>query len=74
MIALSKRLVSEDLSRGTLKTVKLADWPLRRTVRVVRLRDAFVSKAVQHFLQLVRKRIREARFLEPGDAGASTRD
>jgi DNA-binding transcriptional LysR family regulator len=64
MTALSRRLVSEDLSRGTLKLVKVPDWPLQRTLRLVRLRDVFVSKAVQHFLQLVRKRIREARFVE----------
>jgi DNA-binding transcriptional LysR family regulator len=63
--ALSKRLIREELTRGTLKPVKLEGWPLRKTIRVVRLKDAFVSKAVQHFLHLLRKSIREARFLEP---------
>jgi DNA-binding transcriptional LysR family regulator len=69
MTALSKRLVREELTRGTLKAVKLAGWPLKRTIRIVRLKNAFVSKAVQHFLQLLRTRIREARFLEAAEAG-----
>lgn len=68
MTGLSKRLVKDDLSRGTLKTVRLAGWPLQRTIKIVRLKNAFVSKAVQHFLQLFRKRIREARFLEAVEA------
>jgi hypothetical protein len=48
--------------------VKLAGWPLQRTIRIVRLKNAFVSKAVDHFLQLLRKKIREIRFLEADDA------
>jgi DNA-binding transcriptional LysR family regulator len=62
LTALSKRLVAEDLSRGALKTVRIPEWPLQRRIRVVRLRDGFMSKAVQHFLDLLRKRTREARF------------
>lgn len=68
MTALSKRLITEELARGTLKTVKPAGWPLQRTIRIVRLKNAFVSKAVDHFFQLVRKRIREIRCIEPDDA------
>ena len=68
MTALSKRLVREELARGTLKAVKATGWPLQRTIRIVRLREAFVSKAVQHFLQLVRKRLRDVRFLETVEA------
>ena len=64
MSALSKRLVTDELSRGALKTVRLRGWPLQRTMRLVRLKNAFVSKAVRHFLALVRKSLREARFLE----------
>jgi DNA-binding transcriptional LysR family regulator len=63
LTALSKRLVADDLARGALKAVKVPGWPLRRTLRIVRLRDTFVSKAVDHFLQLTSSRIREARFL-----------
>jgi DNA-binding transcriptional LysR family regulator len=66
--ALSKRLVRDELARGTLKPVKATGWPLQRTIRIVRLREAFVSKAVQHFLQLVRKRLRDVRFLETVEA------
>jgi DNA-binding transcriptional LysR family regulator len=62
--ALSKRLVSEELARGTLKPLKVTGWPLRRTIRIVRLKEAFVSRAVQHFLQLLRKKVRHVRFLE----------
>jgi hypothetical protein len=68
MTALSKRLITEELARGTLKTVKLAGWPLQRTIRIVRLKNAFVSKAVDHFLRLLRKKIREVHFLEADDA------
>ena len=64
MTALSKRLITEELARGTLETVKLAGWPLQRTIRIVRLKNAFVSKAVDHFVQLLRKKTREVRFLE----------
>jgi DNA-binding transcriptional LysR family regulator len=66
--ALSHRLVREELARGTLKPVKVAGWPLRRQIRIVRLKDAFVLKAVQHFLRLARKRIPEIRFVEGIDA------
>lgn len=62
--ALSHRLVREELARGTLKPVKVAGWPLRRQLRIVQLKDAFVLKAVQHFLQLARKKIPEIRFVE----------
>ena len=61
-------LITEELARGTLKTVKIAGWPLQRTIRIVRLKNAFVSKAVDHFLQLLRKKVREVRFLEADDA------
>jgi hypothetical protein len=67
MTALSKRLITEELARGTLKTVKPAGWPLHRTIRIVRLKNAFVSKAVDHFLRLLRKKIRQVRFLEADD-------
>ena len=66
--ALSRRLVREELARGTLKPVKIAGWPLRRQIRIVQLKDAFVLKAVHHFLPLVRKRIPEIRFVEGIDA------
>jgi len=66
--ALSHRLVREELARGTLKAVKVAGWPLRRQIRIVQLKDAFVLKAVQHFLQLAHKKIPEIRFIEAIDA------
>lgn len=64
MAALSKRLIEEELTRRTLRAVKVAGWPLPRTIRIVRLKDAFLSKAVEHFLQLARRQIRHARFLD----------
>ncbi len=66
--ALSHSLVREDLARGTLKTVRLSGWPLRRKIRIVQLKGTFVSKAVQHFLLLAHKKIAKVRFLEAADA------
>ena len=68
MSALSKRLVDDDLKRGTLKIVRLEGWPRHRTIRIVRLKNAFESKAVRHFLQLARKRLRKATFVDPDGA------
>jgi hypothetical protein len=65
--ALSRSLVRDDLARGTLKTVKMNGWPLRRDIRILRLKDSYVSKAVQHFLILARKRVAGIRFLEAAD-------
>ena len=62
--ALSHSLVREDLARGTLKSVRMAGWPLKRKIRIVQLKKSYVSKAVQHFLLLVPKRIAKVRFLE----------
>jgi len=66
--ALSHRLVREEMTRGTLKPVKVAGWPLQRQIRIVQVRNVFVLKAVRHFLQLARKRIPEIRFIEGLDA------
>lgn len=65
---MSHRLVRDELSRGTLKLVKIMGWPLRRKIRIVQLTEAFALKAVQHFLQLVRKKVPEIRVLEAADA------
>jgi len=56
------------LARGTLKTVKMAGWPLKRKIRILHLKESYVSKAVQHFLLLARKKIAKVRFLEAADA------
>jgi hypothetical protein len=64
---MSQRLTRDELSRGTLKLLKIAGWPLRRKIRVVQLREAFALKTVQHFLQLARNRIPEIRFLAAAD-------
>ena len=64
---MSQRLTRDELSRGTLKLVKIAGWPLRRKIRIVQLREAFALKAVQHFLQLAQNRIREIRILGAAD-------
>jgi hypothetical protein len=40
-------------------------WPLSRKIRVSILKDGFVSKAVQHFLQLARRKMPEGRFHRP---------
>ena len=60
---MSHRLTRDEFSRGTLNLVKLEGWPLRRKIRIVQLREAFSLKAIQHFLQLARKRIPEIRIL-----------
>jgi hypothetical protein len=69
---MSHRLARDELSRRTLKVVKVAGWPLRRKIRIVQLKEAFALKAVQHFLQLARKRVPEIRVLEAADAVLST--
>ena len=69
---MSHRLARDELSRRTLKVVKVAGWPLRRKIRIVQLKEAFALKAVQHFLQLARKRVPEIRVLETADAVLST--
>lgn len=68
--ALSHRLVREELARGTLKSVQVVGWPLRRKIRIVQLKDAFVLKAVQHFINLARTRIPEIRFREAAPSAA----
>jgi hypothetical protein len=65
---MSRRLTKDELSRGTLKLVKIAGWPLRRKIRIVQFREAFTLKAVQHFLQLAQNRIPEIRVLGGADA------
>jgi hypothetical protein len=65
---MSHRLTKDELSRGTLKLVKIAGWPLRRKIRIIQLREAFALKAVQHFLQLARHKIPEICFLGTADA------
>jgi hypothetical protein len=57
--------------------IKLAGWPLQRKIRIVRLKDSFVSKAVQHFLLLAPKKLGQVYFMESADslreAGAAAR-
>ncbi len=65
---MSLRLTRDELSRGTLKLVKIAGWPLRRKIRIVQLKEAFALKAVQHFLQLARHKIPDIRVLEAAEA------
>ena len=65
---MSRPLTKDELSRGTLKLVKIAGWPLRRKIRIVQLREAFTLKAVQHFLQLAQNRIPEIRVLQAAKA------
>ena len=55
--ALSHRLVTEELARGTLHIVKVPGWPLERNIRIVQLKEAFTSKAVQHFLEMAQRKI-----------------
>ena len=55
--ALSRRLVQEELRRGALKTVRIDEWPLSRKIRIAVIKSHFTSKAVQRFLELVRKKI-----------------
>ena len=65
---MSQRLMRDELSRGTLKLVKIEGWPLRRKITIVQLREAFTLKTVQHFLQLAQNRIPEIRVLGAAEA------
>lgn len=62
--ALSRRLVADELRRGGLKMVRIKGWPLSRTIRLIMLKDSFLSKAIQHFLELVRKKVPEAQYFQ----------
>ncbi len=44
--------------------LRVKGWPLSRTIRLIMLKDSFVSKAIQHFLGLVRKKVPEAQYLK----------
>jgi hypothetical protein len=57
-------LVQEELRRGTLKAVRLDEWPLSRKIRAVIIRGHFTSKAVQHLLELVRKKMPEGDYVD----------
>jgi len=48
--------------------IKLVGWPLQRKIRIVRLKDSFVSKAVQHFLLLAPKKLAQVRFIESAES------
>jgi len=43
--------------------MQIKGWPLSRKIRVSVLKDGFVSKAVQHFLQLARRKMPEGHFV-----------
>ena len=72
---MSRRLLRDEAARGTVKVLKLAGWPLRRTIQVVRLREAYSFRAVQQFLQLAGSRIPELRFVktQPAELDGSAR-
>ena len=44
--------------------VRVKGWPLSRTIRLIMLKDSFVSKAIRHFLELVRQKVPEGQYLE----------
>jgi hypothetical protein len=64
---MSHRLARDELTRGTLKLVKIAGWPLGRKIRIVQLKEAFALKAVQHFLRLARHKTPDIRVLQAAE-------
>lgn len=72
MAALSRRLVKEELRRGSLRLVAVRGWPLSAKIQVVMLKDCYVSTAMRHFLQLVRDKMPEGRFPEAWDLALAT--
>ncbi len=54
---MSQRLVADELRRGRLKTLRIEDWPLPRTIAVVALKGTFMSRAAQRFLDVLRKQM-----------------
>jgi len=64
---MSRRLAKDELTRGTLKLVKIPGWPLRRKIRIVQVREAFALKTVQRFLRLARNKVPEIRVLQDAE-------
>ena len=60
---MSRRLLKEELTRGTLKIVNLSGWPLRRTLGIWRLRETYSFRAVLHLVELAKKSIPELRLV-----------
>jgi hypothetical protein len=64
---MSHRLPKDELTRGSLKVVRLLGWPLRRKIRILQAREAFALKAVQHFLRLARNKVPKIRILQDAE-------
>ena len=67
---MSRRLLKEEVARGAVKVLKLAGWPLRRTIYVVRLREAYSFRALQQLLQLASSKLPELRVVRSDTAGS----
>jgi hypothetical protein len=60
---MSKRLLKEEVARGTIKVLRVSGWPLRRTIHIVRLREAYPFRAMQQLLELAGSKLPELRFM-----------
>ena len=65
---MSKRLLKEEVARGTLKMLKLPGWPLHRTIHIVRLREAYPFRAMRQLLELAATRVPDIDMLKPENA------
>jgi hypothetical protein len=63
---MSRRLLKEELARRTLKILRVPGWPLRRTLYLVRLREAYSFRAVRHLVELAAMKIPELRLAGDG--------
>jgi LysR family transcriptional regulator, transcriptional activator of the cysJI operon len=54
--ACSRFAVEKDLRAGSLFELRLATWNVRRTISLIRIRDAPLTPSAQQFLSLLRER------------------
>lgn len=54
--AFSRLVVAEELEMGTLVVIPFVPWKIRRTMSIIRIRDATPTPAAQQFLLMLRAR------------------
>ena len=54
--ALSRIAMAEELEAGTLVIIPFIPWKVRRTVSIIRIRDAALTPAAHQFLLMLRAR------------------
>ena len=57
----SRFAVAEEIARGVLSLLRLPGWSVRRTVSVIRLRDAALTPSAEHFLTMLRAEVLRSR-------------